>query len=93
MDVLSVHQSSDVRAVFVPYDTEGQTEQARRAALLDKAGYAINLPQSQLNPESLLAAMKQALILPKVESQVNFSGAEHTAKLIKSFIKTQSTAP
>ena len=93
MDVLSVHQSSDVRAVFVPYDTEGQTVQARRAALLDKAGYAINLPQSQLNPESLLAAMKQALILPKVESQVNFSGAEHTAKLIKSFIKTQSTAP
>ena len=34
--------------------------------------------------------MKQALKLSKVETPVDFSGAETTAKLIKSLIETQS---
>ena len=92
MDVLSVHDNSSCRAVFVPYDTEGQTEQLRRAELLDKAGYAINLPQSKLDSESLLKAMNDALKLPKVEKVIDFSGAASTAKLIKSMIAKQSDA-
>ncbi len=91
MDVLSVHDTSSCQAVFVPYDTEGQTEQLRRAALLNEAGYAINLPQSQLTPDRLLNAMKAAINLPKVESPIDFSGARNTAKLIKSMIEKQST--
>ena len=90
MDVLSVHRSNDCRAVFVPYDTEGQTEQLRRSELLEKAGYAINLPQSKLTVESLISAIHAAKTLPKVERVVNFSGATETAKLIKSMIESRS---
>lgn len=92
MDALSIHATSSCRAVFVPYDTEGQTEQLRRAELLDQAGYAINLPQSQLNPDSLLQAMRAAIELPRVERQIDFFGATNTAKLIKSMIENRGDA-
>ncbi len=92
MDVLSIHTDSACRAVFVPYDTEGQTEQLRRSQLLESSGYAINLPQSKLNENSLLDAMKAAMDLPEVGTSINFSGATNTAKLIKSMIENQSVA-
>ena len=87
MDVLQAHQHSACRAVFVPHDTTGQTEQLRRAELLDKAGYAVCLPQSQLSVEALSSAMDHALDLPKVDHDIDFSGVDTSATLLRRWIK------
>ena len=87
MDVLAAHRDSNCRAIFVPFDTEGQTEQLKRSQLLEKAGYAINLPQSALTIEGILEAIDKALALPKVTHDVDFNGVKNSAKLIRSLIE------
>lgn len=82
MDVLSSNKTC--RAIFVPYDIEGQREQAQRAALLEQAGYAINLPQSRLTVSTLLDAIDEALALKPVDHDVNFDGVARTARLLDS---------
>lgn len=89
MDVLAAHQSGGTRAVFVPYDTQGQTEQKRRAALLDQAGYAIALPQSRATAETLASAVARARNLPPVDRAVDFSGAATSARLIAGWIEAR----
>ena len=86
MDVLSIHKTSPCRAVFVPYDTEGQTEQLRRAELLSQAGYSVCLPQSKLNPDSLLKAIDTAKNLGKVDRAVNFNGVTTSAHLVRQWM-------
>ena len=83
MDVLAAHKESPCRAVFVPYDTEGQSEQIRRAQLLEEAGYAVNLPQSKLTAEGLSQAIDQAMGLPNVALAVDFDGVDNTARLLR----------
>ena len=86
MDVLSAHQSSECRAVFVPYDTEGQSEQLRRAELLEKAGFAVSLPQSRLSADGLLDAIARARGLPRVEHNVDFSGITNSAGMLRHWL-------
>ena len=86
MDVLKSHRESRCRAVLVPYDTEGQSEQLRRAELLEAAGFAINLPQSRLGKEALVKAIKCAQDLPRVDHDIDFCGVENTASLIRNWI-------
>ena len=52
------------RAVLIPFARGGETEQTRRAALLDDRGWAVALPESGLTPEGLAAALERALDLP-----------------------------
>lgn len=87
MDVLAAHKESPCRAVFVPYDTEGQSEQIRRAQLLEEAGYAVNLPQSKLTDEGLSQAIDQAMGLPNVDLAVDFDGVDNTARLLRSWLE------
>ena len=96
MDVLSVHSESSTKqfgAVFVPYDTEGQSEQLRRAELLERAGYGISLPESKLSPASLLASMTEARKLPPVNRKINFDGVDNSAKFICQWIKDREQGP
>lgn len=86
MDALAAHRNSACRAVFVPYDTEGQSEQLRRAELLEEAGYAVCLPQSQLTVEKLLKAVTRARSLPRVEHEINFDGVNTSAQLLREFL-------
>lgn len=86
MDALAAHRDSACRSVFVPYDTEGQSEQLRRAELLQEGGYAICLPQSQLNPERLLLAIEKATKLEKMQGTINFDGVDTTARLLHSWL-------
>ncbi len=92
MDVLRVHQESDCRAVFVPYDVEGQSEQARRAGLLAKAGYAINVPQSMLTVDRLATAIGHAAELPKADHRIDFDGVKNAAKLVRSWIEKRAAS-
>ena len=86
MDALAAHRDSACRAVFVPYDTEGQSEQLRRAQLLEEAGYAVCVPQSQLTPEGLLDAVARARSLPRVAHEINFDGVNTSAQLLHAFL-------
>ena len=92
MDVLRAHQESDCRAVFVPYDTERQSEQSRRAELLEKAGYAINLPQSKLTAEGLANAVRHASKLPRTNHAIDFDGVANTAKLVRSWLDQRAAS-
>ena len=87
MDALAAHRDSACRAVFVPYDTEGQSEQLRRAELLEEAGYAVCLPQSKLTPKGLQLAVAKARSLPRVEHEINFDGVNTSAHLLRSFLE------
>ena len=87
MDALAAHRDSQCRAVFVPYDTEGQSEQLRRAELLQEGGYAICLPQSQLTEQGLLAACDQATMLERVDHEVDFDGVDNSARLLLSLLE------
>ena len=89
MDVLAAHRDSDCRAVLVPYDTTGQTEQLRRSELLDRAGFAINLPQSKLTIDSLNVAIEEALALPKVDHSVKFDGVKASTELIHHWLQSR----
>ncbi len=86
MDALVAHHDSACRAVFVPYDVEGQSEQLRRAELLQKGGYGICLPQSSLTEQRLLRSCEQASKLDRVDHQINFDGVDNSAKLLLSWL-------
>ncbi|MEN0040022.1 MAG: glycosyltransferase [Pseudomonadota bacterium] len=82
MDVLA----SRCRAVFVPHDTTGQMEQALRAAVLERAGIAVSLPQSRLTLEALSEAVDRASALPKPSLDVDFNGAANSARLVQRWL-------
>ncbi len=72
------------RAVLVPFARGGETEQSRRAALLHDRGWAVALPEAQLNAENLAAAIDRALDLPQ-EAGIGLAlgGAEGTRTIIE----------
>jgi predicted glycosyltransferase len=90
MDALSAGQTGDCKAVFVPSDIAGQTEQLRRAELLQDKGYAINLPESRLTPQTLANAIDHAMVLPPKISSVDFSGVESSAAYITQTLVNRS---
>lgn len=87
MDVLSAGESGECKALFVPSDIAGQSEQLRRASLLHQKKYAINLPESQLSPESLADAIERAMALPPRSMRINFNGAETSAAIIDELLE------
>lgn len=89
MDALSAHGASGCRAIFVPYDTLGQSEQLRRAQLLEDAGYGVCVPQSVLTPQALLDAMDRAKNLPTVNHDIDFDGANNTALQLLDLLETR----
>ena len=90
MDVLSAGQTGNCKAVFVPSDIAGQTEQLRRAELLQDQRYAVNLPESKLTPQTLAKAIDRAMALPSKQSSINFSGVENSAAFIVQILENRS---
>ncbi len=90
MDALSAGQTGICKAVFVPSDIAGQTEQLRRAELLQEKGYAINLPESKLTPHSLASAIDRAIALPSKSSSIDFSGVKNSAAYIAQALENRS---
>lgn len=90
MDALSAGQSGMCKVVFVPSDIAGQTEQLRRAELLQDKGYAISLPESKLSPQSLASAIDRATALPTKQSSIDFSGVENSATYIDRTLENRS---
>ena len=90
MDALSAGQTGNCKTVFAPSDIAGQTEQLRRAELLQEKGYAISLPESQLTPHTLANAIDHAMALPSKKSSINFSGVENSAAYIVQALENRS---
>jgi predicted glycosyltransferase len=79
MDILQ----SGVRAVVVPYQTKGETEQRVRAELLADRGVLTVVPESKLSPSRLAKGVADELQRSTKTLMIDFSGAETTAELIR----------
>lgn len=84
MDVLTAPQC---QSIFVPYDTQGQSEQTRRSELLATAGLSVHLPHSQLSSHSLLDSLEQASRLSSSSrAPIDFSGVMNSAQFLSSLL-------
>ncbi|SDT99562.1 glycosyltransferase family protein [Stappia sp. ES.058] len=79
--VLDVLQAG-IPAVFVPFAQIKESEQQQRAEALQRHGRAVVTPEATLTPESLAAAMDDALGLPRRAFAVQTGGAERSAKIL-----------
>ncbi len=88
-DLLRVH----ARAVVVSHSGGHETEQRRRAALLADRGLAIALPDTELNPQSLAAAVDAAADLPASSIAIDLDGAPNTARVLLGEWRGRVAAP
>ena len=74
--------------VLVPFATGGEDEQARRAARLASLGLATHLPEVELTPASLAAAIDRAASLPRPDpAGLPLDGANRTAALVRTLLR------
>ncbi len=74
--------STRAKAVLIPFSGYGETEQSQRAAILQKKGLAVSVPEADLNPANLARAVDVASHLPRVESvAIDMNGAQKTLSI------------
>ncbi len=78
------------RAVLVPFARGGETEQTRRAVLLDERGWGVALPEADLTPARLAAAIDRALDLPSPGPALALAGAAGSRAILKREIAKRS---
>ncbi len=75
--------STDTPAVLVPFDTDGEDEQPRRAQKLVQAGRAEVIAPSDLTPQRLAEAIDRATIMtPPVAFAMDMEGAANTVVIL-----------
>jgi predicted glycosyltransferase len=80
MDILV----TGARAVLVPFAAEGETEQSLRARLLADRGRVLVVDEATLTPETLAAAIDEALSRPAtVLEGLALDGAAATARAVR----------
>lgn len=80
-----------VRAVLVPFEGQGETEQPFRAARLAQRAAARVVAESTLSPDTLAGAVDTALDGPPVTAMgVSMDGAGTTARLVHEWIAAGS---
>ena len=88
MDILA----SGVRAVVVPYEAKGETEQRLRAEILAEKGLLTVVPEAELSTGRLADAIAAANASPKVSAAVDLSGATSTAELVRDLSRDRKGA-
>lgn len=84
MDILRAKAVSHTPAVIVPFAGNREREQTLRAQALAQAGLAVILPEINLNPAALAAAIDQAIIEKNQPSYLpNMLGGPATAAFIQ----------
>ncbi|MDD9800893.1 MAG: glycosyltransferase [Gammaproteobacteria bacterium] len=74
--------SARARAVLVPFEEHGETEQLQRATRLGKTGRAVLLREHALTPAALTQAVSKAARAPRpAKTTVNMNGAATCAAL------------
>ena len=74
------------KAVLIPFAQGGETEQSRRAELLEQRGYGVTLAEECLTAESLAVAADRALALPKPDVSLDIDGATRTARILSDLL-------
>lgn len=70
------------RPVLIPFASGGETEQTKRAELLEARGWAVVLREAELTPGALAAAIESALLLPDRPPQPPLTGAAAAARCL-----------
>lgn len=70
------------RAVLVPFAEPAESEQTLRATILEARGRVATVA-NELSPEILAEAIERALTLPTTSVDIDCSGVEMTAKIVK----------
>ena len=78
MDILA----SGARAIVVPYETKGETEQRLRAEIFARKGLLTLLPAAELSPARVVQAVRAAMEKPAASARVDVDGAAATARAI-----------
>lgn len=75
--------ASRPRAVLVPFEEGGETEQRIRADMLAERGMATVLPEAELSGERLAASIQASLARPRpVPGTISRNGVRRTAELV-----------
>lgn len=82
--------SPTCRAVLVPYAGSGETEQTRRAALMEAGGLAVVVAEAMLTPATLAAALDRALDGVPPRTPPRLDGASRTATILKADLRARS---
>ena len=69
-------------ALLVPFETQSEDEQLRRARAVERAGRGIVLREETLNRTTLADAVERTLGLASIPPTLDVDGAERTARLI-----------
>lgn len=80
------------RAVLVPDAASGQREQPLRAEKLAAVGHAILLPEAQLSPHAMAAAIERAMELAPERTSWDINGAARSAEIICSLFRDYKLA-
>jgi predicted glycosyltransferase len=75
------------RAVLVPFAAGGETEQTRRATLLEQRGLCVVVPEAALSARSLADAADRAMALPPPGLEVDLGGAAGTAAILRELLR------
>jgi predicted glycosyltransferase len=81
------------KAVFVPFAQGGETEQSRRAALLEELGFGSSLIEDDLSIGTLAAAVDRALASPQPKVSLKLDGAARTAEILTGLLSATETLP
>jgi predicted glycosyltransferase len=74
------------QAVFIPFAAGGETEQSRRAMLLQERGLGVSVPEQDLTASRLALAIDQAMALPQPVARLHLDGAQTTAAILKDLL-------
>lgn len=84
MDILQ----TQVPAVVVPFEAEGETEQITRALLLEDKGLMTIVREKSLTPDKLQQAMEQAMAQASGRPDIDMDGASHSASLVRKWAES-----
>ncbi len=82
--------SSSTPAVLVPYAEADEMEQSIRAAILHRRQRVVALAETELGPQSLAAAIDQALKLD-TRLEVDLDGVRQSVRLMRSWLDEAAT--
>ncbi|TJV44772.1 MAG: glycosyl transferase [Mesorhizobium sp.] len=81
------------RSLLVPFAAGGETEQTRRALMLEEHGLATVLMEQDLTPEDLAQAIDRALAgPPPVAHRLDLEGARRSAQILRERFKQLRSA-
>ena len=82
--------STNTPAVLVPFDTDGEDEQPRRAQKLAEVGRAEIIASSRLTPQCLADAIDRAAIrTPSAEFVLDMEGATNTVAILRQALESR----